>query len=449
MLIFPDSADRVRTLIKEAQRMRETLPEYVKRENMSKSIPRVQGVPMLWRAQVIRAERLPSLLKWAGGKEQELRHILPMLPHFRRYFEPFVGGGAVFFSVQAEQKFINDKSSELIGLYRMVAENNTEFFQALGGLLYQWQRMSQFVDTHAIDLMCMYQAYSADECSVSKMRENIVEFVRGHSEEFNGMFAGFFDKDSENFIREIKKNLVSKTSRMKHLENKKGKLPEDDVVANIESALKSAFYMHLRHLYNHISAYGISQGSATAIFFLVREHAYASMFRYNSRGEFNVPYGGISYNRKDLARKIAYMRSPGLQQHFANTVIENMDFEAFLQKYTPGADDFIFLDPPYDSEFSTYTQNTFDKRDQERLAHYLLNHCEAKFMLVIKNTPKVYSLYSEKGLNIRAFDKKYLVSFQDRNNRESEHLMITNYEQEPNLSLWSELDTITDSELEH
>lgn len=395
-----------------------------------------QTVSMRKNARNVSADKPQSLLKWAGGKEQELRYILPMMPHFHQYYEPFVGGGAVFFSVQAEKKFINDKSSELISLYRMVAENNSEFFKTLGSLLYQWQRMSKFVDTHAIDLMCMYKAYSLDDYSVSKMKEKTVEFVQCHTEEFNGIFAKLFEeKNSENFIREIKKNLVSKTYRMKHLENIKGKLPEDDIVANMESALKSAFYMHLRHLYNNLSAYGISQGSATAIFFLVRENAYASMFRYNSRGEFNVPYGGISYNRKDLARKIAYMRSSELQQHFANTAIENMDFEAFLQKYSPRADDFIFLDPPYDSEFSTYTQNKFDKRDQERLAHYLLNQCEAKFMLVIKKTPTIYSLYSEKGLNIRAFDKKYLVSFQDRNNRKSEHLMITNYEWEPNLSL--------------
>jgi site-specific DNA-adenine methylase len=158
--------------------------------------------------------------------------------------------------------------------------------------------------------------------------------------------------------------------------------------------------------------------------------------------------GGISYNRKDLARKIAYLQSPEVEQHFTNTVIENMDFEAFLQKYTPGADDFIFLDPPYDSEFSTYTQNTFDKSDQERLAHYLLNGCMAKFMLVIKNTPTIFNLYTGKGLNIQAFDKKYLVSFQDRNNRRSEHLMITNYEQEPNLTLWSELEAAVSSSSE-
>src|SRR5947207_6161653 len=117
--------------------------------------------------------------------------------------------------------------------------------------------------------------------------------------------------------------------------------------------------MHLRHLYNNTNGYGISPGSATAIFFLVRENAYASMFRYNSNGEFNVPYGGISYNRKDLARKLAYMRSSELQRYLNNTVIENMDFEAFLLKYAPQADDFIFLDPPYDSEFNTYAQNEF------------------------------------------------------------------------------------------
>src|SRR6266571_5773958 len=381
-----------------------------KREHMSKMI---QGVPMYWGAQVTRAERLPSLLKWAGGKEQELRYILPMIPPFRRYYEPFVGGGAVFFSIQAEMKFINDKSAELISLYRMVAEQSFEFFQTLNGLLYQWQRMSQFVDSHAAELLNMYKAYSMGEYSPGKMREILFGFVISHTDDFNDMFARHIEKNSENFLREIKRNLVSKTTRMKQLENKKGKLPESDIVANMESALKSAFYMHLRHLYNNTHSYGISTGSATAIFFLVRENAYASMFRYNSRGEFNVPYGGISYNRKDLARKIAYMQSPELQQHFTNTVIENMDFEAFLQKYIPSADDFIFLDPPYDSEFSTYTQNTFEKRDQERLAHHLLNRCMAKFMLVIKNTPTIFNLYAGKGLNIQAFDKKYLVSFQD------------------------------------
>ena len=89
-------------------------------------------------------------------------------------------------------------------------------------------------------------------------------------------------------------------------------------------------------------------------------------------------------------------------------------------------EDFIFLDPPYDTEFSTYAKNSFDKDDQARLANYLKN-TKAKFMLIIKNTGYIYELYKDNGFNIMSFDKKYLVSFMNRNDKKSEHLLITNY----------------------
>ncbi len=378
-------------------------------------------------AQVSKAEKLTSFLKWAGGKEQELKYILPLIPPFNDYYEPFVGGGAVFFSIQAQKKFINDKSPELFNLYTMIAQRNKEFFQALDILLIGWQRVSEIVDNRAGDLIKIYKTYSTSECSIEEVTNNLLAFIHYHTDDFKNIFETFFCIYVENFIRELQRNLLSKTKRMKELENKKWKLPDQDIIANIESALKSAFYMHLRYLYNNISKYKIPPASAAAIFFFVRENAYASMFRYNSRGEFNVPYGGISYNRKDLARKIAYMHSSELQSHLSSTVIENMDFEAFLLKYPPQANDFIFLDPPYDSEFSTYAQNEFTMKDQERLAQYLLHYCQAKFMLVIKNTPAILSLYERTDLNISIFDKKYLVSFQDRNDRNVEHLIITNF----------------------
>jgi DNA adenine methylase len=273
----------------------------------------------------------------------------------------------------------------------------------------------------------MYKAYSFGKCSAEELTKNLLVFISTYKKDFSAMFEAFLNVDVENFIHELQRNLLSKTKRMKTLEDKKWKLPESDIVANIESALKSAFYMHLRYLYNKTNKYKIPQSLASAIFFFVRENAYAAMFRYNAQGEFNVPYGGISYNRKDLSRKIDYMRSSQLHLYLKNTVIENMDFELFLQKYPPGACDFIFLDPPYDSEFSTYAQNEFTMKDQKRLALYLLNSCKANFMLVIKNTPAIFDLYNQPGLKIKTFDKKYLVSFQDRNDKNAEHLMITNY----------------------
>lgn len=369
---------------------------------------------------VTKKERLSSLLKWAGGKEHELRHILPLIPPFARYYEPFVGGGAVFFAIQSHQKYINDRSSDLINFYTTIACQDKEFFEVLDILLAGWQALSSLVDTHRTTLISHYEAYSTHESS-----EPLLAFVQEHDKAFNALFTGSLK--AEHFCQTLELNLLRKIERMRRLERSKWRLPQQDIVANIESAFKSAFYMHLRHLYNTQQQAILSPGLCAAIFFFVRENAYASMFRYNSRGEFNVPYGGISYNRKDLGRKVNYLRSPELQRHLKHTIIENMDFEAFLQKYPPAERDFIFLDPPYDSEFSTYSQNAFERVDHERLAAYLLQQCKAQFMLVIKNTPAIFALYNQNGLTIQAFDKKYRVSFQDRNNRDAEHLIITNF----------------------
>ncbi len=371
--------------------------------------------------------KLSSFLKWAGGKEQELRYILPLIPAFNRYYEPFVGGGAVFFAIAASEKFINDRSQELVDLYTMIARQDTDFFHELHVLLHSWQEISNLVDAHTGDLIDIYTAYSNGASTLSETQTSLLAFITQHTSAFDDLFTDAFNKNTENFIKELQRNLLSKTQRMKTLEAKKWKLSEHDIVANIEAGLKSAFYMHLRYLSNHREGYALPTSVAAAIFFFVRENAYASMFRYNSRGAFNVPYGGISYNRKDLARKIAYAQSPELVQHLRNTVIESMDFEIFLRAHPPQEDDFIFVDPPYDSEFSTYARNTFDRRDHERLAHYLSYECKAKFMLVIKNTNAILDLYSGRSFTIRAFNKKYLVSFQDRNNRDAEHLIITNF----------------------
>ena len=51
----------------------------------------------------------------------------------------------------------------------------------------------------------------------------------------------------------------------------------------------------------------------------------------------------------------------------------------------------------------------------------------AKFMLIIKNTNFVYNLYRDTPFEISSFDKKYQVSFQNRNEKKVKHLIIKNY----------------------
>ena len=376
----------------------------------------------------IKTDRLTPILKWAGGKEQELKHIHPAMPKkINNFYEPFIGGGAVYFSMDSKKMFINDKSHELINLYRAIAKEDKSFFDVIDEMIANWAVLEKIIENNRTIFISNYIDYSKNKLDEAKLQDWIYEFILNHSKEFESMFSTSFNINIENFLKEIKKNIVNKMKRMKKIELERGTLPEDDIIDNMESALKSAFYMHFRHLYNNIEKYEISHSFSTAIFFFIRNYAYSGMFRYNKSGGFNVPYGGIGYNRKNLSKKVDYLKSDELVKHLAKTEIENLDFEDFFKKTKPKKDDFIFLDPPYDSEFSTYAQNEFTRDDQARLASYLVDDCKANWMMVIKHTDFIYELYNKPNINIGTFSKKYLVNFQNRNDQKVKHLVITNY----------------------
>jgi len=69
------------------------------------------------------AKCLP-MLKWAGGKRRVIRHIIPIMGRykFNRYFEPFLGGGALFFATQPEHSVLSDTNEELINCYTYVRD---------------------------------------------------------------------------------------------------------------------------------------------------------------------------------------------------------------------------------------------------------------------------------------------------------------------------------------
>lgn len=377
----------------------------------------------------VETRKLYPILKWAGGKEQELKYIIPNLPEkFKNYYEPFVGGGAVYTALQADKYFINDKSEELISLYRSITNGDrTLFFRALDEIIHNWDLLTLVAKKNDIFFIETYKKYSNNKIEETKLKDILFEFILKHADQFNGMFSSMFNFNIENFIKEIKINLIRKIKRMKQLEKEKYLLPDNDILDNIETALKSAFYMHFRHIYNNTEKYKINNAFKSAIFLFIRNFAYSGMFRYNSKGDFNVPYGGIAYNNKNFSKKVEYLKTKELKSLLDNTIIENLDFEDFFEQHIPENNDFVFLDPPYDSEFSTYAQNEFTKKDQVRLANYLIKKCKGKWMMIIKNTDFIFELYKNKGLNIQSFDKKYLVNFMNRNDKDVEHLLITNY----------------------
>ncbi len=61
---------------------------------------------------------LNPFVKWAGGKRQVLPKIISNIPNtFNTYYEPFVGGGALFLEMQPKKAYINDVNHELISIY--------------------------------------------------------------------------------------------------------------------------------------------------------------------------------------------------------------------------------------------------------------------------------------------------------------------------------------------
>ena len=352
---------------------------------------------------------MKTILKWPGGKEKELPVIREYTPIYTgRFVDPFVGGGAVFFDTTASTCCINDKSTELINLYNCIRNKDADFIKYLQVEIDEFAKLSTFVDEHHEDVLYLYHS-----------KISVDDFIH----KYEALFSSLADNYNKIFIKELKRNLSSKIKRSEKLEAENGEIPDCDRIDNMEAALKSAYYMFIRHLQNHMNE--LSCGRQAAVFFFIREYCYSSMFRYNGKGEFNVPYGGISYNRKDFQKKVDYLFSEEMTKKLSGADIYCGDFEGFLDGLNLTEDDFIFLDPPYDSDFSTYAQNEFGREEQIRLCE-CIKRTRAKVLLIIKNTDFIYDLYKD-DFTITSFDKKYMVSFMNRNDRDVEHLVITNY----------------------
>ena len=328
---------------------------------------------------------LKPFLKWPGGKSKELKEIIPNLPHsINNFYEPFIGGGAVYFATtSANHYFINDKSKDLIDLYNNIKSlNKFELFSTLNKIDKYWKDIDYIYDSNKNTFVEFFLNYR--KCDNFDLKLSINEFINSIAQGFTEPIKNDFQFDFKFYLKEIKLNLTRKMSRMKKIELEKGILSNSDVNLNILTALKSSFYMYFRMLYNNKEKYQIEPIIHSGIYFFIRNYTYSGMFRYNSNGEFNVPYGGIGYNNNSIDKKVLYLSDIGIQNKLYNTTIENLDFYECMANKEIYENDFIFLDPPYDTEFSTYDQNEFTKNDQKRLSNFLINEVNCNWMLVIK-----------------------------------------------------------------
>ena len=104
-------------------------------------------------------EKAKPILKWAGGKTQMLKNILPKIPtSYKRYIEPFVGGGALFFELNPKAGIISDSNPELMNVYQQVALNVNDVIDSL--LVYK-NTKEMFYEVRAQDWVRLPKAEAA------------------------------------------------------------------------------------------------------------------------------------------------------------------------------------------------------------------------------------------------------------------------------------------------
>lgn len=121
-------------------------------------------------------------VKWAGGKTQLLSDIRPNIPSsYGRYYEPFVGGGAVFLDEMPQHATISDANPQLINAYISIRDDLMSLTERLDDL----DDVSEYTDTYYYDIRDRYNdMISNDVCSTESTAYMI--WLNHHC--FNGLY---------------------------------------------------------------------------------------------------------------------------------------------------------------------------------------------------------------------------------------------------------------------
>lgn len=269
------------------------------------------------------------VLKWVGGKRQLIPEITKLLPKkITKYYEPFLGGGALLFHIQPEKAVINDLNEELINCYNIIKKEPIKLIKSL-----------------------------------KKHKNNSEYFYK---------------------IREL-----DRTNKYTNL-------------TNVEKASRIIY---------------------------LNKTCFNGLFRVNSSGEFNSPFG--KYKNPKIVDEITIK---AMSDYFNNNHIEihSTDYKKALKGIRKG--NFVYFDPPYDpvsdsSNFTGYTKSGFSKQEQIELKKLCdqLNKKGVKFLLSNSATDFIKDLYKEYYIKIVSAKRNINSNKNARGN--IEEVLIRNYEE--------------------
>ena len=274
-------------------------------------------------------------LRWAGGKRKLMSEILASLPddfghQGMKFFEPFIGGGALMFElgkfnskyfVEGKNLHIGDSNPDLIATYKVIRDNPKEL--------------------------------------IAKLRK-------------------------------------------------------------LENRISLEDYLNMRALQPEKPI------DVAARFIYLNKTCFNGLWRVNSSGQFNVPYGKLK-NPKVLDKENLILCSKRL----ANSKIKSGDFEAIVKSAEKG--DFVYFDPPYlplseSASFSKYAKEDFSTLDHERLANTIaqLTKRGVKVMLSNSDTKLTRAIFKN-DLRLRKVSVARTIAANSRNRTAVDEIIGTNY----------------------
>ena len=192
------------------------------------------------------------------------------------------------------------------------------------------------------------------------------------------------------------------------------------------------FYYELRNKDRNKSSFDrLSDYKRAGRTIYLNKACFNGLYRVNSKNEFNVPFGKkTKVNTYDIGNLITVSNYLTMN----DIKILNVDFEDSVKDAQKG--DFIYFDPPYDSEtsiFNSYTEDGFGKEEQRRLAKVYkeLSNKGCYVMLSNNNTTLIKELY--KDFNIHIIEAKRSINSNGKKRGKVEEVIITNYKNDKEL----------------
>lgn len=272
-------------------------------------------------------------LKWAGGKRQllpDIRKNLPSRINEYKYYESFVGAGAVLFDLQPKRAVINDFNSQLILTYRIIRDHVDELIEAL--------RIHQ--NNNSADYYYDVRAQDRDQSIFQTLND------------------------------------IEKAARLIYL----------------------------------------------------NKTCYNGLYRVNSQGLFNVPYG--NYKNPAICEEVVLR---AVHKYLQDNEIEilNGDFATITQNADQKS--FVYFDPPYHSpdntNFTGYQADGFNENDQMRLRDVYLELTErgVKCLLSNSDTDFIRELFNDNRFKIITVKAKRAINSNSAGRGEVNEVIIKNW----------------------